>query len=145
MRSFPIYTYPNFRDAAKSRENLKRWMAKCPESTGALQLLSRGDDKELICEFARKLRARLDCSTDPDDINNYDNLWTLEFKLKPVPEHAQVRQQIAEDLKRLRAKNLNTKEWLSALHAGYKMAGDKENRRWAEDEMLRLFPKSSAT
>jgi hypothetical protein len=31
------------------------------------------------------------------------------------------------------------------LHAGYKMAGDKENRRWAEGEMLRLFPKSSAT
>ncbi|HEU0177375.1 MAG TPA: redoxin family protein [Blastocatellia bacterium] len=140
-----IYTYPNFRDAAKSKENLKKWMAKCPESTAALQLLSRSDDKELTGEFARKLRARLESSTDPDDINNYDNLWTLEFKLKPVPEHAQVRQQIAEDLKRLRAKNLNTKEWLSALQAGYKMAGDKEGRRWAEDEMSRLFPKSSAT
>jgi len=139
-----IYTYPNFRDTAKSRENLKKWMAKCPESTGALQLLSRSDDKELIGEFAQKLRARLESSTDPDDINDYDNLWTLEFKLKPVPEHAQVRRQIAEDLKRLRAKNLNTKEWLSALQAGYKMAGDKEGRRWAEDEMSRLFPKSSA-
>jgi thiol-disulfide isomerase/thioredoxin len=139
-----IHTYPNFRDAAKSKENLKKWMAKCPESTGALQLLSRSDDKELIGEFARKLRARLESSTDPDDINSYDNLWTLEFKLKPVPEHAQVRQQLAEDLKRLRAKNLGAKEWLSALRAGYKMAGDKEGRRWAEDEMLRLFPKSSA-
>jgi len=140
-----IYTYPNFRDAAKSKENLKKWMAKCPESTSAIHLLSRSDDKDLAGEFALKLRARLESSTDPDDLNNYDNLWTLEFKLKPVPQHAQVRQQIAEDLKRLRAKNLNTKEWLSALQAGYKMAGDKENRRWAEDEMLRLFPKSSAT
>jgi thiol-disulfide isomerase/thioredoxin len=139
-----IYAYPNFRDAAKSKENLKKWMAKCPESNVALQLLSRSDDKELIGEFARKLRARLESSTDPDDIKDYDNLWTLEFKLKPLPEHAQVRQQIAEDLKLLRAKNLNTKEGLSALRTGYKMAADKEGRRWAEDEMLRLFPKSSA-
>jgi thiol-disulfide isomerase/thioredoxin len=139
-----IYAYPNFRDAAKSKENLKKWMSKCPESTGALQLLSRSDDKELVGEFARKLRARLESSTDPDDIKDYDNLWTLEFKLKPVPEHAQVRLQVAEDLKRLRAKNLNTKEWLAALRAGYKMAGDKEGRRWAEGEVLRLFPKSSA-
>jgi len=90
------------------------------------------------------LRARLESSTDPDDIKNYDDLWTLEFKLKPVPEHAQVRQRVAEELKRLRAKNLNTKEWLSVLQSGYKMAGDKENRLWAEDEMARLFPKSSA-
>src|SRR5262245_14406008 len=140
-----IYTYPNFRDAAKSKENLKKWIAKCPESTGALQLLSRSDDKELIGEFARKLRARLESSTDPDDINNYDNLWTLEFKLKAVSEHAQVRQQIAEDLKLLRAKNLNTKEWLAALQSGYKLAGEKEGRRWTEDEMLRLFPKSKET
>src|SRR5215510_11184005 len=140
-----IYAYPNFRDAAKSKENLKKWMAKCPESTGALQLLSRSDDKELMGEFARKLRARLESSTDPDDVKDYDNLWTLEFKLKPVPEHAQVRRQVAEDLKRLRAKNLNTKEWLLALQSGYKMAGNKEGRRWAEDEMSRLFPKSNET
>ena len=140
-----IYAYHNFRDPAKSKENLKKWMAKCPDSTSTLNLLSRSDDKELIGEFSRKLRARLESSTDHDDINHYDNLWTLEFKLRPVPEHAQVRQQVAEDLKRLRAKNLNTKEWLSALQSGYKMAGDKENRRWAEDETMRLFPKLSAT
>jgi thiol-disulfide isomerase/thioredoxin len=140
-----IYAYPNFRDPAKSKENLKKWMAKCPDSTSTVNLLSRGDDKELTGEFARKLRSRLESSTDPDDLNNYDNLWSLEFKLKPVPEHAQVRTQIAEDLKRLRAKNLNTKEWLSALQSGYKMVGDKEGRRWAEDETLRLFTKLSAT
>jgi thiol-disulfide isomerase/thioredoxin len=140
-----IYAYPNFRDATKSKEYLKQWMAKCPESTSAVTLLSRSNDKELMGEFRRKLRARLESSTDPDDLNNYDNLWTLEFKLKPVPEHAQVRQQIAEDLKRMRAQNLNTKEWLSALQAGYNMVGEKEGRRWAEDEMLRLFPKSTET
>jgi thiol-disulfide isomerase/thioredoxin len=139
-----IYTYPNFRDPAKSKENLKKWIAKCPDSTSTLSLLSRSDDKDLMGEIARKLRARLESSADPDDLNNYDNLWTLEFKLKPVPEHAQVRQQIADDLKRLRAKGLYTKEWLTVLQGGYKMAADKENTRWAEDEMLRLFPKSSA-
>ncbi|MBO0857835.1 MAG: redoxin family protein [Chloracidobacterium sp.] len=139
-----IYKYPNFRDAAKSKENLKQWMAKCPDSTAALQLLSRSDDKEMMSGFARRLRARLESLNDPDDIKYFDDLWSLEFKLKPVTEHAQVRGRIAEDLKWLRAKNLNTEEWLSALQSGYKMAGDKENRRWAEDEMLRLFPASSA-
>lgn len=140
-----IYTYLKFRDAAKSKENLKQWIAKCPESTSALHLLLRSDDKELMGEFARKLRARLESSTDPDDINNYDNLWSLEIKLKPAPEHAQVRQQIAADLKRMRAKNLNTKEWLLALQSGYMTADDKEGRRWADDEMSRLFPKSNET
>jgi len=140
-----IYNYPNFRDTAKSGENLKKWMAKCPSSMDGFYLLSRGADKELMAETAKRLRAKVEASTSGEDLGAWDNLWTLEFKLKTVPEHAQVRQQVAEDLKRLRAKNLNTKEWLLALQSGYKMAGDKEGRRWAEDEMSRLFPKSNET
>jgi thiol-disulfide isomerase/thioredoxin len=137
-----IYNYPNFRDAAKSKEYLKQWMTKCPAAMDGFSLLSRGSDKELMAEAAQRLRVRLEAATTSDDLAYWDDLWTLSFKLKPVPEHPQVRQQIAEDLKRLRAQNLNSKEWLLALQAGYKQAGDKENLRWAEDEMLRLLPKS---
>ncbi|HEX4947311.1 MAG TPA: redoxin family protein [Blastocatellia bacterium] len=139
-----IYNYPNFRDAAKSTANLKQWRTKCPDSMNGFYLLSRGTDKELMAATAQALRARLEAAKDQEEIGNWDNLWTLMFKLKPVPEHSQVRQQVAEDVKRLRAQNLNTKEWLQALQAGYRMADDKDGRRWAEDEMLRLFPKSDA-
>ena len=139
-----IYNYPNFRDAAKSKENLRQWLAKCPLATEGFRLVSGSGDKELMTQTAQRLRARLQASTANDDLGYWDDLWTLAFKLKPIPEHPQVRQQIAEDLKRIRAKNLNSKEWFLALQSGYKMVDDKEGRRWAEDEFLRLFPKSDA-
>ena len=139
-----IYNYPNFRDAAKSKENLRQWLAKCPLATEGFRLVSGSGDKELMTQTAQRLRARLQASTANDDLGHWDDLWTLAFKLKPVPEHPRVRQQIAEDLKRIRAKNLNSKEWFLALQSGYKMVDDKEGRRWAEDEFLRLFPKSDA-
>ncbi len=136
-----IYGYRNFRDAAKSKEHLKQWMAKCPADMEVFWKISRNGDREMMTAAAERLRARLESSTGCDDLGYWDDLWRLTFKLKPVPEHAQVRQQITEDLKRLRARNLNSKEWLLALQAGYKQAGDKTGQRWAEDELVRLFPK----
>jgi len=35
-----IYNYPNFRDAAKSKENLKLWIAKCPAAMEGFSLLT---------------------------------------------------------------------------------------------------------
>jgi len=139
-----IYDYPAFRDPAKSKENLKFWTTKCPSSAQGLSLISRGGDKELMREAARQLRARIAASTDTEDLRQWSDLWSLEFKLRPLSEHAQVRQQVAEDVKQLRARNLGTKEWLSAMQDGYRMADDKEGRQWAQDEMLRVFPKSGA-
>ena len=137
-----IYNYPNFRDPAKSKENLKQWEAKCPLAMDGFSLLSRIGDKEWLGETAQRLRNRLEASTANEDLSYWDDLWSLTFKIRPIPDHLQVRQQIAEDLKRLRAKNFNSKEWFLALQAGYKQMGDKEGQRWAEDEMLRVFPKS---
>jgi thiol-disulfide isomerase/thioredoxin len=137
-----IYNYPNFRDAAKSKDHLKQWIAKCPNERSSFNLITRSGDKEMMALAAERLRKIVDSSSNNDDFGYWDTLWTLQFKLKPVPEHAQLRQQIAEDLKTIRAKNLNTKEWLQALQAGYKQVGDKPNERWAEDEIIRLFPNS---
>src|SRR5262245_17220286 len=39
-----IYNYPNFRDTAKSGENLKKWMSKCPSSMDGFYLLFGGAD-----------------------------------------------------------------------------------------------------
>lgn len=137
-----IYNYPSFRDLAKSKDHLKQWIAKCPNERASLNLISRLGDKEMMAEATQRLRTALESSSNNEDFQYWDNLWTLQFKTKPVPEHAPLRQQIAEDLKNLRAKNLNTKEWLQALQAGYKQVGDKTGQRWAEDEQIRLFPKS---
>lgn len=137
-----IYNYPNFRDPAKMKEQLKLWTAKCPANLAAAHLIARAGDKETMTSTAQSLRAHLEASTKADDFYYWDSLWTLEFKLTPVPEHPPLRQRIADDLKKLRARNLNSKEWLQALRAGYKQVGDKANLRWAEDELLRLVPKS---
>ena len=144
LRLAEIYNFPNFRDRAKLKEHLKIWTSKCPTLLSAVYLISRVSDTEMMATTAQSLRARLESSTKSDELLYWDNVWTFEFKLRPVPEHAQLRQQIAEDLKKLRARNLNTREWLQALAAGYKQVGDKTNQRWAEDELVRLLPKSSS-
>jgi thiol-disulfide isomerase/thioredoxin len=138
-----IYNYPAFRDQAKSREHLLLWIAKCPTSLEGVSQLSRSGDPELMRNAEQRLRARLKSSTDPEDYKYYDDLWSIEFKLKPVTEHPQVREQIAKELQQLREKNPGGKEWLLALQSGYKMTNDKEGRQWVESEIERLYPNSS--
>lgn len=137
-----IYNYPSFKDVAKSKDHLKQWIAKCPNERQSFNLIARLGDNEMTTVAAERLRKILESSSNNDDFAYWDNLWTFQFKLKPVPEHAQLRQQIGEDIKAIRAKNLNTKEWLQALQAGYRQVGDKAGQRWAEDEIIRLFPNS---
>jgi thiol-disulfide isomerase/thioredoxin len=139
-----IYTYPNFRDAKKSADNLKRWLSRCPTSAEALRLISRSGDKELMATVAKSLRSRLESSTAVEDLVYWDQLWTLEFKVRPVPEHAQLRKQMADELTRLRAGDLTSEERLQALQAGYKQIADKPAQRLVEDEVLRLMPNSTA-
>ena len=140
-----IYSYPNFRDAAKLKNGLRNWMSKCPAATDGIWLVLRHGDQELLREAIPRLRALLESAKEQIALFYWNELWGLEFKLKPVSEHSQVRQQIAKDLERLRAKNLNSQDWLSALRSGYKMVDDKKNLQWAEAEAIRLFPKSTRT
>ena len=136
-----IYTYQTFRDPAKSNELLKQWVAKCPSTIHGIALILRSGDKEMMTAAAQKLRPRLESSTNTDDLGYWGDLWTLEFKLKPVTEHAQVRQQIGNDLKRIREMS-RSKVQLQALIEGYKQVGDKTGQRWAEDELITFLPKS---
>jgi thiol-disulfide isomerase/thioredoxin len=137
-----IYTYPNFRDLAKSKEHLRQWRASCPKALDGLSQISRSGDTELMTSTAQSLRARLESSTSNDELVYWDELWTLEFRVKPVPEHAKLRQQIAKDLEKIRAGDLGSKERIQSLIAGYKQVGDKPNQRWAEDEFIKLMPNS---
>jgi thiol-disulfide isomerase/thioredoxin len=139
-----IYSTPGFRDPKQLKEHLSQWFAQCPTQMAGFSLVSRSGDNEMMSSAAQRIRARLESSTKDEDLAYWDQLWTLEFKLKPVPEHPQLRAQIAEDVKWIRARNLNNQQWLEALRAGYKQAGDKAGERWAQDEVVRLFPQSAA-
>ena len=88
------------------------------------------------------MRARLEASKDLDDLSYWDDLWALEFKVKPVPEHPELRKVIAADLKRIRENNPISKQQLETLAEGYKQVADKTGQRWAEDELIRQMPKS---
>ena len=139
-----IYNTPNFRDPAKLKEHLNLWFTQCPSNLAGYNLIPRWGDKEMMSSAAQRLRTRLESSTKDEDLGYWDQLWTIEFKLKTVPEHPQQRALIAEDVKRIRARSLNTQPWLEALRAGYKQAGDKAGERWAQDELVRLLPQSAA-
>lgn len=139
-----IYNTPAFRDASKLKDHLNQWFTQCPANLAGFNLISRLGDKEMMSRAAQRLRARLESSTKDEDLGYWDQLWTIEFKLKTVPEHSQQRALIAEDVKRIRARNLNNQQWLDALRAGYKQAGDKAGERWAQDELVRLLPQSAA-
>jgi thiol-disulfide isomerase/thioredoxin len=138
-----IYATPGFRDPKQLKEHLNHWFTQCPTQMAGFNLVSRSGDKELMSSVAQRVRARLQSSTKDEDLAYWDQLWTLEFKLKTVPEHAQLRAQIAEDVKRIRARNLDNQQWLEALRAGYRQTGDKAGDRWAQDELLRLLPHSA--
>ncbi|HEX7774353.1 MAG TPA: redoxin family protein, partial [Pyrinomonadaceae bacterium] len=139
-----IYDYPTFKDTTKSAEHLKQFTSKCPKSLDGLRLIARTGNKTLMTSAAQSLRSRRESSTAIEDLAYWDQLWTLEFKIKPVPEHEQVRKQIAADLTRLRAGDLDIQERLEALQAGYKQLGDKTGQRFVAEEFLRRMPESSA-
>jgi thiol-disulfide isomerase/thioredoxin len=137
-----IYNYPNFRDVTKSKDHLKQWIAKCPNERASFNLVSRLGDKDMMTAAVQRLRTMLESPNYKEDLYYWDIVWTLQFKLRPVPEHPQLRQEIAEDVKKIRARNLNTKDWLQTLQAGYRQMADKAGERWAEDELVRLAPRS---
>ncbi len=138
-----LYRYQNFQDAAKAKEHVKAWVAKCPDIADSLMLISRGGDKEMMTAAVQRLRPRLESSTRPSDLALWEYLWAMEFKLTPVPEHPQLRRRITDDMKRLRERYPNGKDLIVALQAGYTQIGDKAGKRAAEDEFIRLQPNSS--
>ena len=140
-----IYSVPRYKDKAKASQSIKAFMRLCPSTLDpeAYRYLRNVEDQAFIRESAQKLRTRLESSTDPQELAFYDTLWQLEFRARPVSEHAQVRQQVEAELKKLRQMNLTkSKKWLETLRAGYKIVNNKEEMRWAEDQIIKQFPRS---
>jgi hypothetical protein len=137
-----IYSSPNFLDKEKAKAHVRAFLAACPTSFEGYEGLARIDDRELSAQSAAKLRAILEGRRDAEAIGAYSTLWSLEFKAHPPAEYEPLRKQAGEDLRRIRALQLEEKrEWWQALEEGYKLANDQKQSDWAKDERERRFPR----
>jgi thiol-disulfide isomerase/thioredoxin len=153
----PGFVWPNLKladvyssgkrvDKKKAAEYLAAFFTACPGSTdrGAHWMLAQVGDSTLQTRVATDLRKRLASETDLEELKQYETLWGLEFRTHPPQEHAAVRQQVSEDLKRLEA--LNSKpddDWTALLRKGYKQSGAPEATLTAlDDRILKEFPSS---
>jgi hypothetical protein len=137
-----IYSSPNFLDKEKAKAHVRAFLAACPTSFEGYERLARIDDRELSAQSAAKLRPILEGRHDAEAIGAYSTLWSLEFKAHPPAEYEPLRKQAGEDLRRIRALQLEEKrEWWQALEEGYKLANDQKQSDWAKNERQRRFPR----
>jgi len=142
-----VYSYGKFADRAQTRAQLDAYFAACPASLDdrALSLLTRYGAPETIAKQAAALRERLTTETDPDLLRSWEHAWNLEFKARPVQEHEALRKQIAADLERLETISTSKDDrWAGFLVSGYRMAGEPEALRHAEDRLIADYPASFA-
>jgi thiol-disulfide isomerase/thioredoxin len=141
-----LYGGGKFADKAKTSENMAGYFRVCPASLEELplQMLGRRLAPDAQHEIARDVRARLEKELDPERLKRYADVWGIEFRTRPVPEHPALRKQVASDVKRL--KGLNAKPdaaWLDFLKNGMKQAGASKDALKAMDErILRESPTS---
>ena len=132
-----LYGTPVFLNKDERAGQAKAFLAACPESLDGYRGLAALDDKDFLAQSAAKLRALLRTRTDMDAIRAYATLWAIEFKAHPMSEYDGLRKQTAEDLKRLRALNLDEKRgWYYTLEQGYKLVNDQKQADWAADERM---------
>jgi len=143
-----IYSTGKFTDRQKTSEFLNAFFSVCPSSTDnqAQWILGKQGDTALQARVASALRERLAKETDPEVLHQYETLWGLEFRSRPVAQHAALREQIARDLKRLESVNSKPDaDWLQLLKTGYKQSGAGEQVLTAlDDRILKEFPSSEA-
>jgi thiol-disulfide isomerase/thioredoxin len=139
-------TSGKYTDKDKAGTEVEKFYALCPASLDGwgFRYLNQLGSKELKVKVANNLRRRLATASDPHVLESYGEVWSLEFSVLPVPEHAKERERVAEDLKRLQALPVHADaEWLSFLKDGYKQSGAPEGQVKAiEARIAREFPQS---
>jgi hypothetical protein len=140
-----IYSSPNFLDKAQALSHAKAFVSACPASLDGYSWLRGLDDKDFVRQSATQLRQILLPRTDREALGAYSTLWSLEFAAHPRSEYDALRKQVAADVARLRALDLeNEREWWYALVDGYKLTNDQKQSDWAADQLERHFPSPSS-
>jgi hypothetical protein len=136
-----FYGTPVFLNKDEKVKQVKAFLAACPESLDGYQKVTDLDEKDVLTQYAAKLRAMLQTRTDIDAIEAYGTLWSIEFKAHPLSEYSGLRKQVGEDLKRIQALNREDKrEWYETLEEGYKLARDQMQADWASDARQHRLP-----
>jgi hypothetical protein len=140
-----IYQSTNFKDAPKALEHLQAFTKACPSSVRAYSYVRSLDPaSDFVKQITERLRAILKESTEPDVLSYYSTLWALEFRVKPASEHEALRQQVAEDLKRLRAIDPGkNRSYYSTMQEGYKLTSDTEGGKWAIAQIQKVSPRTA--
>ena len=138
-----IYSSPVYKDKTKGVAHLKAFLDACLGSLEGYSWLTTVDNVDLNRESAPKLRQLVTARNDPDAIGYYSTLWSLEFKLRPAAEYDALRKQVAQDVERIRALNLQDKRtWYETLQEGYKLANDQKQSDWAKEQRQLRLPYS---
>lgn len=139
-----IYQAPVFKDAKKAREHLEAFVKTCPDTLAAYQYFDSVEPSDFLTRGVVRLRALLQQRRDPESFGSWPTLWSLEFKARPMSEHEALRQQVAEDLKRLRTIDPGKSEsYYSTLQEGYKLTADNEGAKWAVDQARKVAPQTA--
>jgi hypothetical protein len=140
-----VYSTPNFLDKAKAVAHARAFLSACPAALEGYPSIVGLGDNDLIRQAAPQLRRILEPRTDAAALGAYTTLWPLEFAAYPPSEYDRLRKQVADDVARLRALNLETvPQWWRALEDGYQLTNDEKQSRWAADQNARRFPSNAS-
>lgn len=134
-----------FKDKEKAQRELAGFLELCPAplDAGALEVLTADGTTQQLARTAPALRQRLQAESDPLLSEIWQELWSMEFKVRPPSEHAGVRQQIARDLQRFETvPQRHELDWLAFLQQGYGSVNDPAALARVEEEILAAHPGS---
>lgn len=125
-----IYSSAAFRDVAKVAENLRAYHRACPANLEVFANLNVIEDEHALRELAGALRAQLQSTTEPWQLQYYSTLWAAEFRLVPSAELARAKKTVAEDLQRIEPLSKETNlAFLNVLSDGYRLSGQPDGQR----------------
>lgn len=120
-----IYSSPAFKDHAQVETLLEEYSALCPDLLNGYSMASQLDATPGLTRIVTTLRAKIAGRSDDEALGVYRWLWAAEFKVRPLSEHAALREQVARDLEIFRAlppDKQKTFGWV--MSEGYRLTGD---------------------
>ena len=115
-----IYFSHNFGDPAKLETIVVGYRDLCPASLDGYNWARSESNAVKNSDWAKTFRRLLENNTTQSDHMHWADLWATEFRLAPKSDYAQLRTQVAEDLKRLeRTPEPWTRPFMADLSTGY--------------------------
>jgi hypothetical protein len=140
-----VYSDGKFADKTMFADQLTKFWTACPASQDRQARWMLVKNPELQKQVAKTDRAELARTSDPERLKEYEFLWGLEFRTTSPRDFAQLRQQVAADVKRLESvKNPHPDaEWAALIVKGEKQAeAAPDTIRSKEDGLIAAYPHS---